>query len=256
MRAVLAIIKGMIKDLVRRKDFYVLLVFLLVLMAVMASQNFFQIKGVTRYMRDLGYSIVMLLSFIIAVTFTAKQIPAEIEARTIYPLLAKPLTRYSFIAGKYLGGVVVSLMSFTVFYLVYGLFFVTGGEAWSAPLLAQGFFFGVLFLFMVCAMVIFLSNFMTFSANVTISFLIYIIVSGFSDTLRDSTLRAKGVLSVIEGVIFYIMPHFDFFDMRVRLAHSWDPLPAWVVAAVAVYTLVYCLFLLYFSQAVFSRRKL
>ncbi|MGB2599665.1 MAG: ABC transporter permease subunit [Candidatus Omnitrophota bacterium] len=255
MRAVWAIACGMIKELIRKKDFYVLLIFMLVLLGFLSSQNFFQIEGISRYVRDFGYSLLMFFSFIVAVTFTAKQLPSEIESRTIYPLLAKPLSRHTVILGKFCGGVTVSIISFTIFYAIFTGFYMTGGEGKSLILLGQGFIFGILFLCMVTALVMFFSNFMTMSANVTLSFLLYLTIGGFSDSLRGIVLFSKGVISTLYGALYYLLPHLEFFDLRIRITHAWDPLPMWVVLSVSGYTFIYCFALLYFAGYVFGRKR-
>jgi len=255
MKAIWAIACGMMKELIRKKDFYVLLIFMLVLLGFLSCQNFFQIEGVSRYIRDFGYSLLMLFSFIIAVTFTARQLPSEIEARTIYPLLAKPLSRHRVILGKFSGGAMVSIIAFTIFYVIFAGFYMAGGEGKSLILLGQGFIFGILFLCMVSALVMFFSNFMTTSANITLTFLIYIAVGGFSDSLGRMVLSSKGIITALYGVLYYLLPHLEFFDMRVRITHAWDPLPAWVVLSVAGYTFIYCFALLYFAGCIFKRKR-
>ena len=255
MRAVWAIACGMIKELIRKKDFYVLLIFMLVLLGFLSYQNFFQVEGISRYVRDFGYSLLMFFSFIIAVTFTAKQLPSEIEARTIYPLLAKPLSRQTIVLGKFCGGVMVSVISFTIFYSIFTAFYMTGGEDKSLVLLGQGFIFGVLFLCMVTALVMFFSNFMTMSANVTLSFLLYLTIGGLSDSLREIALFSKGVIAMAYGALYYLLPHLEFFDLRTRITHAWDPLPLWVVLSTTGYTLIYCFALLYFAGYIFGRKR-
>lgn len=256
MRAAAAIAGGMIRELIRRKDFYVLFMFLLVLMAVLASQSFFNLDGISRYIRDFGYSMVTFFSFIIALTFSAKQLPAEIEARTIYPLLAKPISRHTVIIGKFLGGAMVSIIAFSVFYAVFCLFCFSGTEEGGALLLAQGYCFGVLFLCLVSALAIFLSNFLTTSANITLTFFIYIMISGFAAQFRDMVMYSSGWKLWGYNVFYYLLPHFEFYDLRVRITHAWEPLPQWVVLAVTGYTVMYCFALLYLAGSAFKRRKL
>ncbi len=256
MRTIWAISREMLMELIRKKDFYVLLILMLVLLGFLSSQSFFQVQGVERYIRDFGYSLVMFFSFLIAVIFCAKQLPAEIESRTIYPLLAKPLSRFKLILGKYTGGVMVSAIAFTLFYSVYAAFYILGGGGRNFVLLFQGYIFGVMFLCMVAALVIFLSNFLTMSANVALSALLYVVINGFSTVLRDGALMYKGPVSVLYGIMYYLVPHLEFYDLRIRIAHGWDPVIAWVVWAVIVYTFVYCFFLLYFAGLIFKRKRL
>lgn len=253
---VLLIARGVILELVRKKDFYVLLVMLFIAMAALASQTFFELKEVTRYVKDMGFTLITLFSVVICVTVSAGQIPRELERRTIYPLLAKPVSRYTVVCGKFLGSVMAAAAAFTFFYAVYVAFCSLSGSLGQGVLLAQTYLFGVLSLCLVSAMSVFFSSFMTVSANVTLCLLIYYAVSSFSGELRDAVLYSKGVHSYFIGTAYYLIPHFDLYDLRVRLTHSWDALPAWAAAAVAVYTAVYTAVLIYFSGRIFGRKQL
>ena len=251
-----SIAETMFKELIRKKDFYVLFVFLIIIMTVLAAQNFFNIEGVSRYLLDFGYTFSMFFSLIVAITFSSKQIPIEIDKKTIYPLLAKPISRGAIIFGKYLGGASVSVLSYTVFYLVFFIFSFSQGEAVNLVLLLQGYYFGILFLALLTALVIFFSTFLTTAANFTMSFLIYIIINMFAGNIREIMFETKGAISYLFGLIYYSLPHFEFYDLRIRLTHSWDSLPIWVVISVSLYTFVYAGMLLYFASLVFRRRRL
>jgi Cu-processing system permease protein len=255
MRAVRAIARVVVKELIRKKDLYVLVMLMLTLLGFLFYQDFFGIEDISRYIKDMGYSLVTFFSFIIAVTFAARQIPREMEARTIYPLLAKPVTRYEVILGKFAGGAVVSTSAFSLFYGIFVFFCSIAGGPIDTVLLVQGYIMGLFFLVLVTALVIFFSSFLTISANVTLTFLLYIMIMGSSGQLRNMALFSEGAASFLYGTLYYLMPHFEFFDLRVRIAHSWDPLPGWVVVAVSLYTVIYCWGLLYLSAAIFKRKK-
>lgn len=255
MMTVLAIARAMLKELIRKKDLYVLVILMLALLGFLFYQDFFGIENISRYIKDIGYSLVTLFSFIIAVTFMARQIPQEIESRTIYPLLAKPVTRYSVILGKFAGGAIVSTGAFSVFYGIFVFFCSMAGGPLDTALLLQGYMMGLLFLVLVNALVMLFSTFLTTSANVTLTFLLYIIIGGSSGQLRNMALFSEGASSFLYGTLYYLIPHFEFFDLRVRIAHSWDALPGWVVAAVSLYTFIYCWGLLYLSSLIFKRKR-
>jgi Cu-processing system permease protein len=255
MTTVSAIARAMLKELIRKKDLYVLLILMLSLLGFLFYQDFFGIEDISRYIKDIGYSLVTLFSFIIAVTFMARQIPQEIEARTIYPLLAKPVTRYSVIIGKFAGGAVVSTGAFSAFYGIFVFFCSIAGGPIDTALIFQGYILGLLFLVLVTALVMLFSTFLTTSANVTLTFLLYIIIAGSSGQLRNMALFSEGAASLLYGTLYYLIPHFEFFDLRVRIAHSWDPLPGWVMVAVGMYTFIYCWGLLYLSAVIFKRKR-
>ena len=90
---VLAIAGVVIKEMYRRKDFYVLFVLTALIILVMGSVTFFNQENIVRYLKEICLLLVWVSSLVIAITTTARQIPAERENRTLFPLLAKPLSR-------------------------------------------------------------------------------------------------------------------------------------------------------------------
>src|SRR5271163_676997 len=103
MRNIIAVAGVVIKELYRRKDFYVLFIITVLICLVMASVNVFNDSKVARYLKEICLLLVWVSSLVIAVTTAARQIPAERENRTLLPLLAKPVTRPQLIFGKFFG---------------------------------------------------------------------------------------------------------------------------------------------------------
>src|ERR1051325_6308575 len=91
---VLAIAGVVLKELYRRKDFYVLFVLTALITLVMGSVNFFNQENIVRYLKEICLFLIWASSLVITITTTARQIPAERENRTLFPLLAKPVTRH------------------------------------------------------------------------------------------------------------------------------------------------------------------
>lgn len=256
MRQIIAVSSCMLKELLRKKDFYVLFIMMGIFLTFFASQSFFGIEGVSRYVIDIGYSISIFFSVIIAVVTAARQLPSEIASRTIYPLLAKPISRSKIIIAKFFGSLGVSIVSFSMFFAVFLFFYVDAGYASSVVLVAQSYIMGCFLMCMVTSLTVFLSNFLTLSANVTITFLIFVVSVNFFGSLRKTFISAEGILSFLTGAVYYLFPHFEFYDMRIRVVHVWGDLPTNVVFAITVYTLAYCCALLVLSGAVFKRRPL
>src|SRR5437764_451800 len=82
-----------IKKLIRRKDAYVLLILTALITLIMGSVNLFHDHNVVRYLKEVCLLLIWVCSLVIAITTAARQIPMERESRTIFPLLAKPVTR-------------------------------------------------------------------------------------------------------------------------------------------------------------------
>ncbi|HXE41521.1 MAG TPA: hypothetical protein VN516_00755, partial [Candidatus Baltobacteraceae bacterium] len=93
MKIIWAVAGVAIKELYRRKDFYVLFIVTILICLVMGSINIFNDSHIIRYLKELALLLIWISSLVIAITTTARQIPAEKEQRTLLPLLAKPLSR-------------------------------------------------------------------------------------------------------------------------------------------------------------------
>ncbi|HVF72485.1 MAG TPA: ABC transporter permease subunit [Chthoniobacterales bacterium] len=107
--------------LTRLKIFYVLLLFALLLigssvfMARMTFQQEFQV------LKDVALGAMSLFTSLLAVLATARLLPQDAEDRTIYTILAKPVSRFEYLAGK-LSGVLtllaVSLIAMSALFFV------------------------------------------------------------------------------------------------------------------------------------------
>ena len=104
-----ALIGNTFTELVRLKVFYFLLIFALLLigssifMAQLSFQQEFQV------LKDVSLGAMSIFTSLLAIVATAQLIPRDLEERTIYTILAKPVSRYEYLAGK-LGGVLLLLL--------------------------------------------------------------------------------------------------------------------------------------------------
>ncbi|HTA94864.1 MAG TPA: ABC transporter permease subunit, partial [Verrucomicrobiae bacterium] len=133
MRTIFALAGVVIKELYRRKDFYVLFILTIVICVIMASVNIFNDNQIVRYLKELCLLLIWISSLVIAITTTARQIPAEREQRTLLPLLAKPLTRTQLIVGKFLGCWLACGLVLICFYVFFGALAASREHTW--PLL-------------------------------------------------------------------------------------------------------------------------
>src|SRR5215469_1816200 len=121
MRTVLALASVVIKELYRRKDFYVLFIMTALITVVMASVKFFHDDKIALYLKEICLLLIWISGLVIAIGTTARQLPAERENRTIFPLLAKPVTRWQVILGKFLGCWLACGIALVVFYFFFGI---------------------------------------------------------------------------------------------------------------------------------------
>ena len=120
MKNAIAVAGVVVKELYRRKDFYVLFIVTVLICLVMASVNIYDDTHIARYLKEISLLLIWISSLVIAITTTARQIPAERENRTLIPLLAKPLSRTELVAGKFLGCWLACGLTLLCFYVFFG----------------------------------------------------------------------------------------------------------------------------------------
>ncbi|MGI5869935.1 MAG: ABC transporter permease [Kiritimatiellia bacterium] len=242
-------------DLRRRKDLFVLLIFAFVVMAPLAMIKPFGVEGASRYLNEVAMALIWLFSLIIALSISARLFPAEFEARTIYPLLARPLSRGTLLMGKYLGALAASASALALFYMLYGLMTGLRQGVWFPPMLFQAFAMHAGLLVMVVAIGLLGSLLVTPGANLTLSGIVLAAMLLFGRRLPTLAVEQPAPLKAIVWLLHAVGPHAEFFDMRQRLVHDW-PMISWSVCALVwAYALVYAGACLLLASAALRRRK-
>src|SRR5580692_6112668 len=138
MNNIFALAGIVIKELYRRKDFYVLFVMTAVVSLLLGSVRFFNDDKIVRFIKAACLLLIWISTLIIAIMTAARQIPAERESRTIFPLLAKPVSRWELIVGKFLGCWLACGIALVVFYLFFGLLTASREHSWPVTTFFQG----------------------------------------------------------------------------------------------------------------------
>ena len=256
MSAVLEIAKLMIREIFRKKDFYVALVLIALILFYAQSLQFYNVKNVSRYLSEIGLAMIFLFSIVLTAALAARQYPSEVQNRTVATLLSKPISRAHFVAGKFFGSFASGVSAFALFYALFLAIvrWKAGGLDW--PVAAQAFFLFSLNLMVFSAMVSALSYSFTVSANVTVSLVLYLLISLYGADLRETA----GTLSIPVRaaclLVYYAFPHFEFFDLRQRLVHGWEGVSAPLLGMLTLYALFYTAFFLLVAYLSFRRRPL
>ncbi len=257
MNTIFALANVVIKELYRRKDFYVLFVLTAVLTLLLGSVSFFQDIKVVRYVKEIALLLIWISALVIAIATTARQLPAEREHRTIFPLLAKPVTRGQVILGKFVGCWLACGLALVVFYLFFGV--VSGSREHSWPVLnwLQAFWLQWSMLGIVVALVLLGSIVFTApSSNATICFILVLGILLLGRHLNQVALQQPEPLrSVVYGLYFFI-PHLEWYDVRDLIIYD-HQLIGWGDCALAsLYAGVYAALLLFGAWLLFRRKPL
>lgn len=254
---VLAIAGVVIKEMYRRKDFYVLFVLTALLTLVMGSVTFFNQENIARYLKEICLFLIWVASLVIAITTTARQIPAEREQRTMFPLLAKPVTRHHVVVGKFLGCWFAAGLSLVLFYTFFGI--VAGLKEHEWPVL-NFFQAAVLHWFMlgiVCAMTMLGSVvFAAPSSNNTITLVISVGILLLGRHLNKVALKMEEPGQTLLYAAYFVLPHLEIFDVRDLIVHNWELIPWGIWAAALAYAVVYSAIFLVGACLVFRRKAI
>ena len=113
---ILAITTNTLTELTRQKVFYILLIFALVLIGSSVFMAQFSFQQEFQILKDVSLGAMSIFSSLLAIVATARLIPQDIEDRTVYSILAKPVPRFEYLLGKLFGvllllAISVALMS-------------------------------------------------------------------------------------------------------------------------------------------------
>jgi Cu-processing system permease protein len=233
MSKIFAIAGVVLKEMFRRKDFYVLFIITVLLSLIMASVNFFNEEKIVRYLKELSLLLIWIVSLVIAVTSAARQIPSEREQRTLFPLLAKPVTRSQVLVGKFLGCWLSVGGALLCFYLFFGLLAMTREHEWPIFNYIQAGALHWMMLGVVMAFVLFGSLLFTAqSSNITISVILTLSILIIGRHLNKIALRQAEPGRSITYTIYYLIPHLELFDVRDLIVHNWPVIPwnSWTLA--------------------------
>jgi len=255
MRNIFAVAGVVIKELYRRKDFYVLFIVTILVCLIMASVNIYDDTRVVRYLKEISLLLIWLCSLVIAVTTTARQIPAERENRTLLPLLAKPLTRVQLILGKFLGCWVTCGLALLCFYLFFGALAASREHQW--PLLnyfqaavMHWFLLGIIVALTLLGSLVFAAP----SSNSTICFVIIGGILFVGRHLDQQALRLHEPVRTLVYALYFAIPHLEFYDLRDLVIHNW-PLIEWRYIGLALLYAIFYMAIFLMGACLVFRRK-
>lgn len=245
------------REAVRDRVLYNLLFFALVMMAASIIAGQISIGIEETVIATLGLSAISLIGLLIAIFIGVGLVSKEMDKRTLYALLAKPVRRWEFLLGKF-GGLILTLAVNTAV-MGMGLFLAL---VYVKPTLERGdatVFVAVYFIWLKLALVVALA--LLFSCFTTpllaILFTAGIYIVGlYVQELRDLPVAVMSPgMTAFTKWLSYLLPNFENFNIMAQAAHS-RPVPGTFILQNTLYAAVYCTIVLTAAILVFSRRNL
>ena len=265
MRAISWVAVNVFKESVRDRVPYNLVLF-----AVLLISSSYLIGQLTagqdvKIIKDLGLAATAVFGLFIAIFIGIGLVSKEVERRSIYSLLAKPISRPQFIVGKYAGLVLTLAVNVAVMtvatYLVLG--YMTWVETpefkagWEAPGVDPRMLKATVLIFMelmlITAIALFFSTFSSPILSAALTFGLYI-VGHFNADLKnfDKIVESTAAIWLARGV-YHVLPDLSAFDVKTEVVHGL-PVPAGYMATSLGYGAIYVAALLLGAVIIFSRR--
>ena len=265
MTAVGLIAVNVFRESVRDKVLYNLVLFAVLLMGASYLIGQLTAGQDVKIIKDLGLAAMSLFGLFIAVFIGIGLVSKEVERRSIYSLLAKPVHRYHIVAGKYAGLVLTLVVNVAIMtaalYLV--LLYMSWGEVYTQlkgfdpqtmdPAMLKAIVLILVELSVITAIALFFSTFSTPIMSAVFTFALYI-VGHFSSDLRDFGQVVDNPMTArVAKALYWVLPNLAPFDVKAQVVHG-VPVPAGYMAVTIGYAAVYIGMLLVAATLIFSRR--
>lgn len=251
MSRILAVARNTFRETVRERVLYNLVFFAIVMMLSGLLLGELSVRQDEKIIKDIGLAAMELFGSLIAIFVGVGLVSKEIERRSLYPLLAKPITREQFLIGKFLGLVFTLLVNVAVMAAGLYLTLFSTSRGFDVHLL-EAIFPIFLALVLTVAIAVLFSVF-TSSALAAVGSVTLVLVGRYMDVLKHIDQVAPAAPSGLLRVLYAVLPNFQYFDFKNRVVYG-DPVPAGDLLWVTAYGLVYAAVLLGIALAIFRRR--
>jgi ABC-type transport system involved in multi-copper enzyme maturation permease subunit len=265
MKPTALIAVNVFRESVRDKVLYNLVAFAILLIGASYLIGQLTAGQDVKIIKDLGLAATSVFGLFIAIFIGIGLVSKEVEKRSIYSLLAKPINRPQLVLGKYAGLLLTLAVNLSVMALA--LYAVLAYMGWGAsprlvqawerpavdPLMLSAFLLTFIELSIVTAIALFFSTFSTplLSAALTFGFFV---AGRFSADLRNFDQAVNSPFAVgFARALYWVLPNLASFDVRSQVVHG-QPVSAGYIGLMAGYGALYIAALIVASMVIFSRR--
>ncbi len=254
MKKIFVIAKNTFKETIRDRILYGIVIFSIIFLASTVVLGSLSLGEDITITRNFGLAGIYLFGLIITIFLGASLIYKEVEKKTIYFVLSKPVTGLDIILGKFFGllaSVTLTIFIMTIAYL--GVVGLNGGGFDYLAIVAV--IMQVFEMALLIAILILLSIFSApLSATIYTILLVYI-----GHSLSLILVYAQKNTGMVSGAIlkaaYYVLPNLEKFNIRNLVIHNKGVSFSEVLFS-ACYTIFYSIFALYMAQALFKRKDL
>lgn len=257
MGVIWAIAKATYRESIRQRVLFVVLLLGLLLIGVTVAFSYLSTGEEFRFVVDFGLVGITLIGLGLAVILGGFMIPNEVDRRVIFTILSKPVSRWQYLFGKFLGAAGVILMldvlmgiAFSVAYCVkHPLGF--GGFTYMVPLALFAIYLQTLVLL---AVALALSTVATPIFTIFATGFVYVLGAVNSQVTYLGNRAESTSTKLVFLLLSKLIPAFTNFDLRSALLNN-QPVPPAAMLNVVGYTALYAGLVLGISWILFHERE-
>lgn len=244
------------REAVRDRVLYNLIAFALLLSAAAVLVGEISIEIERLVVVNLGLTAVSLFGIVIAIFIGIGLVSKEIEKRTLYTVLSRPVRRWEFIVGKFFG--LAGTLVVNTFFMAIGVFgallYVAHKFTAADSYIFVALYFIILEFLIICALSLLFSSFSSPLLSAVFAFSLFVIGS-FGDDLRNFAAMTHGVTRWIMTALAYLIPNFSALNVISAVAHQ-QPIGTQLIIQNTFYALFYSAMILSGAVLIFERRNL
>jgi len=205
---------------------------------------------------NLGLTAVSLFGIVISIFVGIGLVSKEIEKRTLYTVLSRPVRRWEFILGKFFG--LAGTLAVNTFFMAIGVFgallYVSRHFERADAWLLVALYFIVLQFIIITALALLFSSFSSPLLSAVFAFSLFVIGS-FAEDLRGFAAMTTGIARWLALGSAYLVPNFSALNVIGSVAHA-QPVSGQLVIYNTAYALIYATMVLSAAVVIFEHRNL
>jgi len=239
------------REIIRDRILYNILIFAVIIICSTVLLGKLSIGEHLKIVEDMGLSAIELFGVLISIFVGISLVHKEIDKKTIYTIISKPVSRHEFILGKLTGLILIVFTNIAIMSIVLLLMsWIISGEIHMGLLMASFMIF--LEMIIITSIAILFSSFSTPFLSTLFSLSIFIIGTATTD-IRNLGLKASPAAKLLTDLLYYILPNLDNFDIKLQVVYS-KPIEPSYIWWVTVYSILYSAVITTLTLLIFEKR--
>lgn len=251
---VTVVARQVLREAWRRRTLPVLAGFGCSIIIATAFLSFFQLRTEIKFFKDVAIAVIFLFGAMATLLLVSTQLPGEIESRTIYNVLSKPIHRYQLVLGKFAGS--IAAIGIAVAPMVAILMFFIGVDQGGSLLetVKAGYMLWLSFV-VLSAVALAIASFSSSIVCAALSVLVYV-----ASYLKTAVIAYAGMVTYSRlaagaaQAFYYLLPNFENFNVRMAVVHN-SVVPWAYLFRTTLYAAALSAFFLYLGTQVFEERE-